>query len=59
MKSFSTHSFSMFEAVLHLDKLLKVAAGVLDWDVVERHLCDSDSPQWGFLLLLRSSKSGR
>jgi len=28
----------------HLDKLLKVAAGVLDWDVVERHPSDSDSP---------------
>merc|ERR1711971_23792 len=28
----------------HLDKLFKVAAGVLDWDVVERHPRDSDSP---------------
>jgi len=41
----------------HLDKLLKVAARVLDWDVVERHPSDSDSPLFFVekLLLLCSS----
>jgi len=47
--SISWNLFIFYSIILcvwskHLDKLLKVAAGVLDWDVVERHPSDSDSP---------------